>query len=220
MVESRFQQMEFGKRKTLVKHRGKAMPKWEKQMEERVRQYKKRKATDALKREVFETDPNARIWSLYGEALVKGQKQHFSFDVIYNRDEWPNAKLYQLKKEIYDRASKGMLPKQWYYQVFLSPEHLLKSKWIEVDAIVQMTSKTHKYYTKFGKIGTISGHYPDGSPRPPYESWHPGGIRERKIAKQEMERAAKEESQRRLLTERARKRMKSLKEPRRAWRPS
>lgn len=153
MVESRFQTA-FGKRKTLVKARGKPLPNWERVWEERKRQAKARRVSDVMKEIVFKTTPNAKIFSIYGNAIIRGKVEKFSFDVAYNPEEYPPAVIYDKIKAIYDKAYKGELPANYYYQFFLSPDHLLRGRFIKHEGIVDVGQN---YITKDGINRAKSG---------------------------------------------------------------
>jgi len=160
--ESGFEQKAFGKGGKLSKARGRPLPKFIKIAEERRRQAKIRKAGDALKAIAFRQNPHARVWSLYGSAVINGKNQKFSFDVLYDERKYPKGvkdlRLYRIKKEIYERLYRGEIPQNFYYQFFISPTHLQRTRWIE-----------HQGITSIGQISRGKGK------KGRFETWRPQG---------------------------------------------
>jgi hypothetical protein len=188
MASSRFEQYKFGKRKQLAKARGRPVPKFDKIEEERKRQARIRAVGDAAKRMTFEINPKARIWSIYGMAIINGQRQKFSFDVVWDNRDYTNHQIYEIKKAVYDRLYKGQIPKNYYYQFFLDPSHLLRGKWIEHEGIIEIAQVSKRKGVR-GK----------------FDSWRPEGRKYK-----EEEKGAERVAKMLISRERARRRIRQL----------
>lgn len=168
----RFEQKAFGKRKLLVGTKARPMPRWARIEEEKRREARVRHVGDEMKRIAFKTNPDARIWSIYGNAIIDGVRQKFSFDVLWDETEYSPQQIYAAKKAVYDKLYKGKIPRNYYYQFFLSPDLLLRSRW-----------RSHEGIVDIGQISKRKGF------RGRFESWRPMS-RELKKERKETEVAA------------------------------
>lgn len=143
------------------------MPKFDRIEEEKRRQARVRAVGDAMKKMLFEENPKARIWSIYGMAIIKGRREKFSFDVAWDDRDYKPRQIYEMKKEAYDRLYAGRIPKNYYYQFFFDPSHLLRTRWVEHEGIIEIAQVSKRKGVR-GK----------------FESWRP---RSRVLKKEEKE---------------------------------
>lgn len=168
---SKSQQMRFGKRKLLVKGRGRPLPRWDARREELRRQARARRVADEMKEIVFRENPNASIHTVYGTVILNGQERKFSIDVLRDPYEVSKQGMYKKLKRFYENLYNGLIPKRNYYAFYLSPDHLLRSKKIPHQGLVRYMGKKIEYKKK----------------RTRFQSWIPGG-RKRRIIKREKPR--------------------------------
>jgi len=184
-IGSKYEQMAFGRRKPLVQAGARPMPRWTRIDEEKRREAKVRTAADEMKRIIFRTNPDARIWSIYGNAMIDGARQKFSFDVLWDEHDYSPMQIYEAKKAAYDRLYKGEIPRNYYYQFYMSPNLLLRGRWRKHDGIVEI-----------GQISKRKGF------RGRFESWRPMSRSVEKERELTMKQAAALRQQERLVQER------------------
>ena len=164
---SRFQQMAFGKRKPLVKARGRPLPRWQSKREELRRQAEARRVSDEMKEIIFRENPDASIHTVYGTVVLNGQERKFSIDVVRDPYEVSKEGMYNKLKVFYERIYDGWIPKRNYYAFYLSPDHLLAAKKVPHQGLVKYMGKKIEYEKKRSK----------------FQSWIPGG-RKRRIKRE------------------------------------